>query len=219
MPDSSRPWISRVVPVAVAAAAVLGIVAGADSLTSHTQDTTKTSAFAEGSAPAPAADPALAARGSAAATALKTALVYSQEAPVPASAGTQPGRHPAARELTDMVTRADGRLTSVFSGQALEKERSSVRSAAARLQQPDLLSLGAGADTFAFDPPAFVDAHTITYTGSYRSWAKVAQVQEDGKIVPATPSNILLITATLTDASGTWKVDSLDWSFAPGSAP
>jgi hypothetical protein len=79
--------------------------------------------------------------------------------------------------------------------------------------------MGGGANDFHYAMVRRVSPTQIELRGTVRTWAKMAQVQHDGRVVPATPTNTLDVDSTLTLSGKTWKVSSFNWAFAPGSQP
>jgi len=111
-------------------------------------------------------------------------------------------------------------LSTVFTEGELQREQATATVAAAVQKNSEIRALGGGADSFSYSRIATLSDSQAVLTGSYRAWARVGQVQKNGQVLSATPSNIIDYTAQLSrDAAGNWRVSSLVWSFAPGSEP
>jgi hypothetical protein len=113
-----------------------------------------------------------------------------------------------------------GELSAVFTGDELRREHAALTDAAAIQANTDIRAFGGGADSFNYSRIATSSNSEAILAGSYRAWSRVGQVQKDGRIVPATPSNTIDYIAQLSrESDGRWRVSSFSWSFAPGSEP
>lgn len=110
-------------------------------------------------------------------------------------------------------------LATLFTGGALTDAVKMVGNAVRTEADPAFQALGGGADSFRFSRRS-VTGSAIAISGTYRAWSKIAQIQPGGKVVPASPGNLIDFSATLARCpDGLWRVSSFTWAFHPGSAP
>jgi hypothetical protein len=143
-----------------------------------------------------------------------------QQLDVPPSAQITSATHqPTAAALADMAAIGSRRISALFTGAALQAEYTTLQNAQRWEATSDVRALGGGADRFHYALIRAISPRQVEIRGTLRTWAKVAQVQAGGRIVPAVPSNILDVAATLTRSAAGWKISTLNWAFAPGSQP
>jgi len=111
------------------------------------------------------------------------------------------------------------KLGQVFAGPQLRQEIQNFDSALLLRESAQVQAVDGGADGFQYSTISRNEKGQVVLVGSFRAWATVAQVQSDGSLVPANPSNKVDFFAVVDLADGTYKVSSLQWTFAPGSQP
>lgn len=161
------------------------------------------------------------AQAAAARSAFQNAMIARQQVLVPPQSATTPvAQPPAGSVLQQMSTAGDRRLTALFTGPQLRREKTLLTAAQTADATSDIRVLGGGANGFHYSLIRRLPDGKIEVRGTVRAWQTFAQVQDGGrKVVPATPHNVLDVDATLTQTGTGWKVSSLNWAFAPGSEP
>lgn len=165
------------------------------------------------------ADNVLPADQKAAANRLLQAMQVRQQVLVTPASVMAVRSHSTATDRDAMLSAGKPRLAEFFDGSQLTKEDSDLAKGIAAEADPTFLCLDGGADSLAITSTKSSGTHQLTLAGTIRTWSKVAQVHADGTQAVAQPSNILDITATLSNTTGNWKVTNLQWTFAPGSEP
>jgi hypothetical protein len=152
--------------------------------------------------------------------AFQGAMVERQQLDVPPLAQiTLTARQPTAMALDDMGVIGSRRISALFTGAALQAERTTLKNAQDWEATSDVRALAGGADHFHYALIRAISPTQVEIRGTVRTWAKVAQVQVGGRVVPAVPSNILDVKVTMTRSASGWKISSRSWAFAPGSQP
>lgn len=124
------------------------------------------------------------------------------------------------RTLDEQIDSGTKALGKVFTPAAAEQEMTGLRNSVSSETNGNTEEQGAGVSNVTFDQVSItgkmanVHAHVTT-------WSKFKLRQNaQSAWISAHPSNVLDVQAILSrDATGTWKVSTLDWDFAPGSEP
>jgi hypothetical protein len=76
-----------------------------------------------------------------------------------------------------------------------------------------------GASVKSFDSTT-ITGNTAVVTATVTQWDTVGQIQPDGSVRWATPQADVNVADNLVrEASGTWRVATRTWSYAPGQGP
>lgn len=122
-------------------------------------------------------------------------------------------------EGAEMLASGQQALARYFIGKQLAKETLILSNGVATLQKDATFRvLGGGADHLVVSR-SDVNRDYVRLVGTVRTWQKMAQVQEHGHLVVATPSNVLDFTATISVSGSASRITNFSWSFHPGSEP
>jgi hypothetical protein len=152
------------------------------------------------------------------------AAYLKEKAFVPAPTLAPNSTHLASNAATDGSTSLSASATSmlapVFTGSEETTEVAAVKQFAASLaDSPSLWPLDGGIDWIKFST-AVLNGTMATLTGDVQTWSKFAPIHADGSLgTVSRPTAIEDFTATETQVSGVWLVNSYQWTFAPGSGP
>lgn len=119
--------------------------------------------------------------------------------------------------LPEALTKANGRLRSVYSGELLT-QRSDQLDASLRAQAGGALRFfGGGVSKLTFSKIG-ISGSIARLTVTATTWSDVGQVVER-KVVRSRPANIVEFTFELTRLPEGWRITQESFVFAPGSEP
>lgn len=105
-----------------------------------------------------------------------------------------------------------------YTGSLLQQKNQTMQDSIHHYKTSDVRYLGGGVDSMTFTGVS-VNGNTAVAKATVTVWDTVAQVQDDGTVVPATPHGTLFYTYNLTKQNGQWYITGESWQFAPGSQP
>lgn len=125
---------------------------------------------------------------------------------------------PSSSEERSWRSRVTAEIDASYTGHGGDEIRQTLENAIDLARDPDYRYYGGAVSGIDYER-LHINGETATVDARVTLWAKLAQVQAGGVVVPATPKGDMLVNAVLTDTPSGWKVSSIDWAFAPGSEP
>jgi hypothetical protein len=117
-----------------------------------------------------------------------------------------------------MLDTGNAELERYFAGDQLASAKEVLASNVTAQQPGEIRDLAAGINSIDVTSVA-IDGDTADVTASADLWAEFGQVQDDGTMVVARPTNTKLYSLTLKRIDGDWFVVDESSEFAPGSEP
>jgi hypothetical protein len=148
--------------------------------------------------------------------AVSSGLLAAQQAPLPPTAAR--GRRLDAG--ISALIHKDGRasLARHFAAQQLVERTQALDAAISEETTGDVAFLDSGIDGLVVSSIS-VSGDDATAVASGTVWLDVAQIQDDGSLVTATPRNLMNFTFGLHWDGASWLIVSQSGTFAPGNAP
>jgi hypothetical protein len=110
-------------------------------------------------------------------------------------------------------------INSIFAGKAVAKEKWVLQNSIDQAANPDHRSGAAGVRNIRYFAVTLVGT-SATARATADSWAEFSEKDGKGAWHAYTPNNTELVTVTLSkEPDGRWKVQTFDWTFAPGTGP
>ena len=145
------------------------------------------------------------------------AIRVEQTAPFPPPSGYSGGPMSSTLQQS-IISTGEADFAKSFAEPELSQRASALRDAVDEQASGQELWLSGGVDNIQVSEVA-VSGTTARVSASAEVWAVFAQVQADGKVVPAYPRNKMLYTFVLQEQDGAWLVTDQVMTFAPGSEP
>jgi hypothetical protein len=193
--------------VALVPLTVLGVLLATSHLGGRSDGGLRRAAVAQ---PAATSDPTLAVKD-----VFVRAVTLLQTVGIPPNASVD--RVPTADDLTQMKNSGTAALNSLFTSNAVNEGLVRLNNAA-QIAASDVRALGGGVSGVTYDTLVPSADGSYTISAHVTAWARLAQIH-NGHAAVATPSNVLIVKATLIPANGTYMVDSYSWEYVPGSEP
>lgn len=159
---------------------------------------------------ATALDPALTAKD-----VFVRAVTLLQTVGVPPNASVD--RVPTADDIQQMEDNGKFALGRLFASSAIGEGTARLNNAA-QIARTEVRALGGGVSNVTYDAVAANADGSFSISAHVTAWARLAQVIH-GQAAVATPSNVLIVKATLVPSGTTYLVSFYSWEFAPGSQP